>query len=227
MAGSHPHNSTGIAEDNRMAASELSHSKSLPTDTQSLRLAKVYAQAIIEAADGKQCRLEVLEQLGSLVRDVLPLVPAARNVFASPRISPEEKGAMIKKMCLGKVLPTTLHALLVLARHDRLEILSEIVLAAEQLADELDGRLQATFTTAVPIDASEQVRIVGVMEKSLGKSLAPKFFVNSAMLGGLIVRVQDTVYDHSVATSLSRLGDRLKQRSIHEIQYRRDRLGTA
>ena len=114
-----------------------------------------------------------------------------------------------------------------LARHDRLEILSEVVVAAEQLADELDGRLQAIFTTAVPIDASEQARIVGVMEKSLGKSLAPKFFVNSAMLGGLIVRVQDTVYDHSVATSLSRLGDRLKQRSIHEIQYRRDRLGTA
>ena len=47
------------------------------------------------------------------------------------------------------------------------------------------------------------------------------------LIGGLIVRIADTVYDHSVATSLVRLRARLKQRSIHEIQYGRDRLGTA
>jgi F0F1-type ATP synthase delta subunit len=56
--------------------------------------------------------------------------------------------------------------------------------------------------------------------------LAPTFTVNPDVLGGLVVRVEDTVYDHSVATSLRRLGSSLKQRSIHEIQYRRDRLGT-
>ena len=44
--------------------------------------------------------------------------------------------------------------------------------------------------------------------------------VDPDVLGGLVVRVDDTVYDQSVATSLVRLGDRLKQRSIRAIQNR-------
>ena len=134
---------------------------------------------------------------------------------------------MIDRICAGKVLPTTLHSLHVLARHGRLGIVAEVVTAAERLANELDGRKPAIITTAVPLDAAEQSRIFAEIERLLSVALAPTFVVNPNVLGGLIVRVQDTVYDHSIATSLVRLGDRLKQRSNHEIQYRRDRLGTA
>jgi len=209
------------------ATQQHSDATKMPTDTGAIRLAKVYAQAILEAADRKQCRPDVLAELGSIVRDVLRKVPSARAVFASPRVTPEEKAAMIDKICGGKVLPTTLHALHVLARHGRLGMLPEVVSAAELLADELDGRHQATFTTAVPLEKQEQDRIVSEVGKALNATLAPTFIVNPAVLGGLVVRIEDTVYDHSVATSLARLGDRLKQRSINEIQYRRDRLGTA
>ena len=190
-------------------------------------MSKVYAQAIIEAADRKQCRREVIEELGAMVRDVLPKVPKAALVFDSPKVTPEEKSAVINRICAGHVLPTTLHALHVLTRHGRLGMLSHVVAAAERLADELEGRRQATFTTAVPLDAAEQSQIVASVEQSIGANVSPTFIVNPELIGGLIVRIADTVYDHSGATSLVRLRARLKQRSIHEIQYGRDRLGTA
>ena len=198
-----------------------------PTNIGVERLSKVYAQAIIEAADRKQCRREVIEELGAMVRDVLPKVPKAALVFDSPKVTPEEKSAVINRICAGQVLPTTLHALHVLTRHGRLGILSHVVAAAERLSDELEGRRQATFTTAVPLDAAEQSQIVASVEQSIGANVSPTFIVNPELIGGLIVRIADTVYDHSVATSLVRLRARLKQRSIHEIQYGRDRLGTA
>ena len=198
-----------------------------PTNIGVERLSKVYAQAIIEAADRKQCRREVIEELGAMVRDVLPKVPKAALVFDSPKVTPEEKSAVINRICAGHVLPTTLHALHVLTRHGRLGMLSHVVAAAERLADELEGRRQATFTTAVPLDAAEQSQIVASVEQSIGANVSPTFIVNPELIGGLIVRIADTVYDHSVATSLVRLRARLKQRSIHEIQYGRDRLGTA
>ena len=133
---------------------------------------------------------------------------------------------MIDKICAGRVLPTTLHSLHVLARHDRLGLLANVVAAAGQLADERDGLQRAEFTTAVPLDAAEREQVVADTAKALGLRLAPTFIVNPDVLGGLVVRVEDTVYDQSVATGLQRLGRSLKQRSIHEIQYRRDRLGT-
>jgi F-type H+-transporting ATPase subunit delta len=133
---------------------------------------------------------------------------------------------MIDKICGDRVLPTTLHSLHVLARHDRLGMLAEVVEAAGRMADERDGLKRAEFITAVPLDSAERERVVADTAQALGLRLAPTFTVNPDVLGGLVVRVEDTVYDHSVATSLRRLGSSLKQRSIHEIQYRRDRLGT-
>ena len=51
------------------------------------RVAKIYAQAIVEAAEAAGCRRDVLDELGLLARDVLPKVPAAVAVFSSPKIS--------------------------------------------------------------------------------------------------------------------------------------------
>ena len=196
------------------------------TDIGAQRLARVYAQAILDSADSAGCRADVLAELHSLATEVLPKVPGAVRLFASPRVTEEEKGAMIDKICAGRVCPTTLHSLHVLARHGRLGMLAEVVDAAGRLAEQRDGLNRAEFITALPLDAAEREQIVADTAKALGLKLAPTFTVNPDVLGGLVVRVEDTVYDHSVATSLRGLGDRLKQRSIHEIQYRRDRLGT-
>jgi F-type H+-transporting ATPase subunit delta len=218
---------TTNAHDQHIATPATDRPSTGPTDIGVERLSKVYAQAIIEAADRKQCRPDVLDELRSIVRDVLLRVPKAAIIFDSPKVTVEEKSAIINRICAGRVQPTTLHTLHVLARHGRLGMLSQVVAAAERFADELDGRQQATVTTAVQLDAAEQSQIVAAVEKTVGGSVTPTFLVNPELIGGLIVRVADTVYDQSVATSLVRLRARLKQRSIHEIQYGRDRLGTA
>lgn len=191
------------------------------------RGAKVYAQAIIEAADRKNCRHDVLDELTALVRDVLPKVPQAAQMLASPKVALEQKAALIDRMTAGRMQPTTAHALHVLARHGRLDILADVVAAARRRADELEGRKPATFTTAVPLEAADQARLVAEVERAVATKLAATFVVDPAVIGGLVVRIADTVYDQSVATSLVRLGQRLKQRSIHEIQYGRDRLSSA
>jgi F-type H+-transporting ATPase subunit delta len=182
------------------------------------RVAKIYAQAIVEAADAAGCRREVIAELGMLAREVLPKVPEAVVIFSSPKVSAEEKDRIIDRLAGGRMSPTTSNALHVLARHGRLGMLGPVVEAAERLADERDGRRQATFTTAMPIDAAEQARIVAETEKALAASLVPRFVVDPAIIGGLVVRVGDTIYDQSVATGLARIGGRLQHRNIHAIQ---------
>ncbi|MBM4011618.1 MAG: ATP synthase F1 subunit delta [Planctomycetes bacterium] len=182
------------------------------------RVAKIYAQAIIEAGEAAGCRPEVIAELATLARDVLPKVPEAATVFASPKVTPEEKDRIIDRVAGGRMKPTTTNALHVLARHGRLGMLGAVVDAAERLADERDGRQQAVFTTAIPLDSAEQARIVADTEKALSATLKPRFVVDPAVIGGLVVRVGDTIYDQSVATGLARLGGRLQQRNIHAIQ---------
>ena len=198
-----------------------------PRDIGSARLAKVYAQAIIEAADRHQCQSEVVEELKHIVEDVLPRVESLTSVLESPRITPSDKSALVSTTFSGKVSTITLNTLLVLANHERLGLLPELVIALRRDLDQRAGRREAVLTTANSITSDEQTAILKSVEKSLGESLTAHFSVNPDLLGGLVVRIEDTVYDHSVSTSLVSLAERLKQRSINEIQHRRDRLGSA
>ena len=191
------------------------------------RVARVYAQAIIDAADKKNCRADVLEELESLVRDVLPKVPRALEVFASPKVALEQKLALIDRIAAGRMQPTTVHALHVLARHGRLGLVVEIVAGARALANQLAGLQQAQFTTAVPLGDDQQRQLVADVEQAVGARLAASFAVNPELIGGLVVMIGDTVYDQSIATGLGRLGGNLHRRTIHEIQYGRDRLASA
>jgi F0F1-type ATP synthase delta subunit len=93
-------------------------------------VAKVYAQAIIEAAADAKCLDAVLSELATLARDVLPRVPEAQTVFASPKVAAEDKAAMIDKIAKGRLTPTTVNALHVLAKHGRLGILAAVAAEA-------------------------------------------------------------------------------------------------
>jgi F-type H+-transporting ATPase subunit delta len=182
------------------------------------QVARIYARAVDEAAEAAGCRREVLAELGLIAREVLPQVPEAAAVFASPKVSPEEKSRIIDRLTAGRMQPTTTNVLHVLARHGRLGLIGAVVAAAARLADERDGRREATFTSAVPLDAAEQARIVAETEKALATAVVPRFVVDPAIIGGLVVRVGDTIYDQSVASGLARLGGRLHERNIHAIQ---------
>ena len=201
-----------------MSTATTPHTETKHIDIASDRVAKIYAQAVVEAADAAGCRREVLAELGTLARGVLPQVPEAAAVFASPKVPAEEKARIIDRLTAGRMTATTVNALHVLARHGRLGLLNAVVEAAERLADERDGRKQATFTTAMPLDSAEQARIVAETEKALSASLTPAFVVDPTIIGGLVVRVGDTIYDQSVATGLARIGGRIQQRNIHAIQ---------
>jgi F-type H+-transporting ATPase subunit delta len=209
------------------APAEPAAASSQAPDTGVERIAQVYAQAIIEAADKRGCRDEVLAELDSLVRDVLPKVPQAVAVFASPRVAVEQKAALIDRIAAGRMLPTTVHSLHVLARHGRLGIVAEVAVAARRLAERLAGREQAVFTTALPLSGDDQRKLVAEVEQAVGLTLAPAFAVDPGLIGGLVVRIGDTVYDQSIATGLARLGGNLHRRTMHEIQHGRDRLASA
>jgi F0F1-type ATP synthase delta subunit len=87
------------------ASADNSADRSPAPDTGVERIAQVYAQAIIEAADKRGCRDEVIGELESLVRDVLPKVPHAVAVFASPRVAVEQKAALIERIAAGLGAP--------------------------------------------------------------------------------------------------------------------------
>ena len=78
-------------------------------------------------------------------------------------------------------------------------------------------------TTAAPVDDALAERIVKTVRPLLDGEPVLKRAVDPKLIGGIVVRVGDTVYDGSIASQLKNVRQQMIDRSAHEIQSRRDR----
>ncbi len=99
----------------------------------------------------------------------------------------------------------------VAAENGRLPLLSEISEMYEELRAEHERRINAEVISAFPLSASHRKHISSVVKERFGKEITLKWETNSDLLGGIVVRAQDTVIDASVDGWLTELANSLAQ----------------
>ena len=182
------------------------------------KIAEVYAEAFLNAAESPD---DALDELGSFV-DVLRELPKFDTVISSAMVQAEEKLSLIDKAVGNQASPTFKNFLRVVAKRGRLDILRAIHSEAAKIVDKRRNRIPVTITTAVPLDEqvfgslSEKLRVV------VGGEPIIKSVVDPETIGGLVVRVGDTIYDASILTQLKNVRQQMIDRSAYEIQSRRE-----
>jgi F-type H+-transporting ATPase subunit delta len=193
----------------------------------SQNVAAVYAKAYLGATEAAGSTDAALAELESLVSDVLDKLPRLDAILSSGLVSADQKIELIDKAVGTKATPLLRNFLNVLARHGRLDILRSVRSEAKKIVDKLRGRFRVHVTTAAELDGQLQQQLSETLRGMLGGE--PVLVVNTRpeLIGGIVLRVGDTVYDGSVATRLARIRDQMIDRSVHEIQSGRDRFGSA
>jgi F-type H+-transporting ATPase subunit delta len=92
-----------------------------------------------------------------------------------------------------------------------------------RLHDERSGRVRVRLSTATPLADGLADRLAGSLRTLLGGEPRMEPSVDPGLIGGVVLRVGDTVYDGSLARQLTHLREQMIHRSVHEIQSRRDR----
>jgi F-type H+-transporting ATPase subunit delta len=192
-------------------------------DVGAAQLGGVYAKALLGAAERSGEAPSVLAELDSLVTDVLDAYPKFETVLGSELIPPDEKVEIVDRTFGGRASPLLLNFLKVLAQHGRLNVLREIRRAAHKLHDELRGQVRVDVITAVPLDHALAHRLTEQLRGMLGAEPHLNRVTDPKLIGGVVLRVGDTIYDGSIATHLDRVRQQMINRSVHEIQSRRDR----
>jgi F-type H+-transporting ATPase subunit delta len=120
-----------------------------------------------------------------------------------------------KKEILNKIFqrhlfaPTTRNFLFVLLEQQRLDHIAEMVVAFNELLDELAGRVRATVTSAVPLERNDIGRIQNALQRLTGKHVTLEARVDPSLIGGVITTVGNVVLDGSIRTQLASMRDRL------------------
>jgi F-type H+-transporting ATPase subunit delta len=211
-----------------MAQAPLNHSKGRTTeliDPQSEQIGQVYAQAFLSAAEQDGPVEDRLAELDSFIADVLASSPEFEQFLRSAIIGREHKERVVAQVFKGRASPMFLSFLQVLGRHQRLDMLRPIRQACHRLYEHQLGKVRVQLQAAAPIPPALERRIRQRLQEVLAAEPIIESSVDADLLAGMMLRVGDRVYDGSLKKQLELLSEQIIERSLHEIQSRRDRFG--
>ena len=198
----------------------------LDTDVDGQRLGAMYAKALLGVSEKSGVSDQIVEELSDLV-ELFSQVNGLESLLASPRISSSEKLGMVDRVFGGRMSDELLTFLKVVCQHDRLDCLRHISRAASQELNRLRGRLEVYVTTSEPISDEVANRIEETLRTSLGTEIMLTTRVDESLIGGLLVKVGDTVYDGSIVNQLSRLRQETINSTARQIREVSDRFATS
>jgi F-type H+-transporting ATPase subunit delta len=194
-------------------------------DPKAEHVGRVYAQAFLAAAEQDGPIEERLAELDAFIDEVLAANPDFETFLRSAIVGREHKEKVLASVLGGRASPMFLSFLNVLSRHERLDMLRAIRKQCHQLDEQRHGRVRVQVQTAVPLPGPLETRLRQRLQDVLSAEPILESQVDAGLLAGLVLRVGDRVYDGSVRTRLERLSEQIIERSLHEIQSRRNRLG--
>jgi F-type H+-transporting ATPase subunit delta len=196
-------------------------------DVSAKRLATIYAEALLNAAQAADSVAVVLEEIDSLIDDVFKNDGRLESLLAGAAVGRLTRKEAIEKAFAGKACDTFYKFLLVLNHHDRLDLIRPVRRALHELHEDRTRRMRVQIYSAIDLAADFQVRIKERLQAHFQLEPVLVLHVDPDLLGGMKVRIGDTVYDSTVRTRLNNLRNQLIERSSHEIQSRRDRFSSA
>lgn len=196
--------------------------KSMLEDPTIRSVARIYAVALLGAV-GNGDAAAALSEAQSFIADVLDPNPQFEQLLSSPATPLDVKLKWIEKVVAPTGSPLFTNTLRVLAKHERLDIVRSVVDTISRELEDRSGRKRVKVVSAAPLSDSVLGELRAKLSQALSADPILETSVDPALLGGIIVRIGDTVYDGSVRLRLKQLRVTLRERCLNEIQRGRDR----
>jgi F-type H+-transporting ATPase subunit delta len=172
-------------------------------------VARRYAKALFGIGVDKGT-FEVLGQELAALAEVYTESRELRQTLESPVFKPSQKRAIVEGL-LPRVAqsPHVRNFALLLVERGRIATLPAIARAYQEMTDEQLGRVRAVVVSAKPLDGAAEAEILRALERRTGKKVLMKSEVDPALIGGVVARVGDLVFDGSLRTRLASVGNRI------------------
>ncbi len=168
------------------------------------KIASTYAKALYDIAL-EQNILEDVKNDFNVIVSAIKEEPQFLNVLTLPKLDKEEKKQLIKTIFSSNTPQILVNFLMVLIDKDRIELLSEILVAFNQMVNEYFGIVEGTVYSAVPLSEAQLTQLTYVFTKKLNQKVKLNVVIDSSLLGGYKVNLADVVYDNSIKLQLKNL----------------------
>lgn len=164
------------------------------------RAAVRYAKAILEMAQASGTATQVNEDM-ALIASTINENSELNDFIHSPSVKGEVKESALKEVFPG-TQNITKGLFRLLLENKRFEILGDIAGQYKSQFDELNGVETAMVTTAFPITADLESKVLDKIKEFSDKKIIIKNIIDPSIIGGFILRMGDRQFNASVANRL-------------------------
>lgn len=156
-----------------------------------------YARAIYElaTAEGELGRVE--RELSQVARSIEGS-NELRQALTDPSLPADRKQGIVERLIGGKASEVTADVVDLVVGRGRTSEMSAIAARLAEYAASSAGKELAEIRTAVELDDATTARIAAALSRATGRELDVRTIVDPTLVGGVVARVGDAVFDGSV-----------------------------
>jgi F-type H+-transporting ATPase subunit delta len=196
-------------------------------DVTAERIARVYATAFLDAVAKTGDSDALVDEFSSLVTDVLDKFPLFEHTLRSELVPHEDKEQSLDRLFRGRASAQVLNFLKVLSKHGRLDLLRPIERVLHMLHSERSGRKEVEVRVAMPVDDWLSQEIKDRVRTTIGAEPILNVVVDQSLIAGMVIRVDDRVYDSSVSTQLEHARRQMIEHVVEKLETEPQRFEAA
>jgi F-type H+-transporting ATPase subunit delta len=146
------------------------------------------------------------------VAQALVDIPTLKTFLAQPLVTEARKKELLAQFLSKEISPASLNFLYLLVDKRRIESFTVVQEEFEKRVRAHKNVAAATATSAVPLSAEQVIALEKSLEAKTGMDIELSTTVDPSLMGGILVRIGDTVYDGTIKGKLERLREQLMTR---------------
>jgi F-type H+-transporting ATPase subunit delta len=160
-----------------------------------------YASALLSAAEEGNFLDLIVEEL-QVIKGVLENSRDLVHALRSPLVKGDKKIHILEEIFRDSIGEKMFMFLKLVARKKRAGLLPEIIDEFQILLDEKRGVINVDITSAVPLSDEQVDELVMKLAAFTGKKIRPRMLLNEQFIGGVAIKIGDTIYDGTISHQL-------------------------
>ena len=163
-----------------------------------------YAAAVLDVARAEGDQAGLSDELFQ-VAQAFETSEELRETLTDRRVPLDRKKGIVDDVLGGRASEATIGLVNLLVTTNRIADFAAVARRAIELAAAGEQAVVAEVRSAVPLDDSTVERLATKLGRVTGKKIQPQVIVDPGVVGGVVVKVGDTIYDGSVRNRLDEL----------------------
>ena len=173
-------------------------------------LAREYGDGLYLLAEEENLSREFLEQLLSL-KSLFREQPDFVRLLGNMSLSKEERVKILDSVLRGQVHPYLLNFLKILCERCALNEYEGCLAAFKALYNQEHGIVEATVTTAVPLDDEQRARLAEKLSAMTDKTVSLVEKIDESLMGGVLLEMNGQRYDNTLKNRLKSIHSAMVQ----------------